>query len=137
MPRGRNSNKPPFVILADPNDQTSEVIAQYCGGCKTHRPVAAFYTSRIVWRRGFCKSCDLNHQNGRNRANPLRARIQALRVQHGAVHFTVAELAAFLTRNGHTDHTKTGLRNLRFLKRPGCEGLPLSAENCVMVHAQS
>ena len=75
MPRGRNSNKPPFVILADPNDPTSEVIAQYCGGCKTHRPVAAFYTSRIVWRRGFCKSCDLNHQNGRNRANPLRARV--------------------------------------------------------------
>lgn len=110
MPRGRNSNKPPFVILADPNDPTSEVIAQYCGGCKTHRPVAAFYTSRIVWRRGFCKSCDLNHQNGRNRANPLRARVQALRVQHGAVHFTVAELAAFLTRNGHTDMAKSGPR---------------------------
>jgi hypothetical protein len=54
MPRGRSINKLPFVILADPNDQTSEVIAQYCGGCKTHRPVSAFYASRIIWRRGFC-----------------------------------------------------------------------------------
>ena len=132
MPRGRNSNKAPFVILADPNDQASAVIAQYCGGCKTHRPVSAFYASRIIWRRGFCKSCDLKHQNGRNQANPLRARIQALRVQHGAVHFTVAELAAFLTRNGYTVHTKMGLRHLRFLKKRGMEHLPLSIDNCVV-----
>ena len=130
MHRGRN--KLPFVILANPNDQTSAVIAQYCGGCKMHRPVSAFYTSRIVWRRGFCKSCDLNHQNARNRANPLRARIQALRVQHGAVHFTTTELAAFLTRNGYTDHTKMGVRNLRFLKKRGMEHLPLSVDNCVV-----
>ena len=132
MPRGRNSNKAPFVILADPNDQASAVIAQYCGGCKTHRPVSAFYASRIIWRRGFCKSCDLKHQNGRNQANPLRARIQALRVQHGAVHFTVPELAVFLTRNGHTVHTKMGLRHLRFLKKRSMEHLPLSIDNCVV-----
>ena len=81
-----------------------------------------------MWRRGWCKSCDAAHQAMRISSDPVRAKLNSLRVMHGRVDITRDQLVHILQTHGVTELDKAALRRVKIRKSKN--DAPLGVDNC-------
>ena len=118
------------VVLADPCDPKSEVVSMYCCGCSQQLPAKNFSPSRINWRRGHCRQCDTLRQRSRLHADPLKAKLHALRVAHGCVLLSREQLAQILSDHGVHAFDKDSLKKVKIRKIQS--DTPLGMGNCIV-----
>jgi hypothetical protein len=123
------------VVLADPNDPKSSVVSMWCCGCSQQLPASSYSPSRVQWRRGHCRSCDTKRQRSRLQADPILAKLHALRVAHGCVLLSREQLAKILADNGILAIDKESLRNVKIRKIQA--DTPLGMENCIITQPQT